>query len=75
MDEKVKSDMVDMIDLCTVVIEKGLHLGENTNHVGLCKQFLGHLKRDILGDFVSIKEKESLNGKEEKGEKEGKQSA
>lgn len=71
MDEKAKDDMAKMIDICIAVIEKGLHLGENQAHVGLAKQFLGHLKNDVLGDFVSIKEKESLDGKEEKSKKEG----
>ena len=71
MDEKAKNDMVNMIDICVAVIEKGLHLGENQPHVGIAKQFLGHLKNDVLGDFVSIKEKESLDGKEEENKKEG----
>ena len=71
MDEKAKDDMAKMIDICIAVIEKGLHLGENQAHGGLAKQFLGHLKRDILCDIVSIKEKESLDGKEEKSKKEG----
>jgi hypothetical protein len=71
MDEKAKNDMVNMIDICVAVLEKGLHLGENQVHVGIAKQFLGHLKNDVLGDFVSIKEKESLDGKEEKSKKEG----
>ena len=70
MDEKAKNDMVNMIDICVAVIEKGLHLGENQPHVGIAKQFLAHLKNDVLGDFVSIKEKESLDGKEEESKKE-----
>ena len=39
--------------------------------MGIAKQFLAHLKNDVLGDFVSIKEKESLDGKEEESKKEG----
>jgi hypothetical protein len=48
MDEKAKNDMVNMIDICVAVLEKGLHLGENQVHVGIAKQFLGHLKNDVL---------------------------
>jgi len=69
MDKKIKDDMVNLIDLTKTVLEKGLHLGENAIHLGLCLQFVERLKKDVLNDFVFVKEEKSFGKEEKKGKK------
>ena len=69
MDKKVKDDMINLIDLTKSVLEKGLHLGENAIHLGLCLQFMERLKKDVLDDFVFVKKEKSFGKEEKKGKK------
>ncbi len=47
MTKKEKVELERLLDLTRGVIEKALHIGENSNAVSVCIQFLDKLKGDL----------------------------
>ena len=63
MTKKEKVELERLLDLTKGVIEKALHIGENSNAVSVCIQFLDKLKGDL-----GIKKKGAKNGEKESKE-------
>ena len=63
MTKKEKVELERLLDLTKGVIEKALHIGENSNAVSVTLQFLDKLKGDL-----GIKKKGAKSGEKESKE-------
>lgn len=70
MTKKERDDLVQLVSLVRLLLEKALHIGENAGQLGIGLEFLDKLKRDILDDLVSIS-KRKRNEEERKGKGKG----
>jgi len=66
LDAKQKEDLVGLVEMVVTVLQKGLHLGENHQGLGLAYGFLERLKKDIISGKLTIEELPKVSSKKGK---------
>ena len=66
LDAKQKDDLVKLVEVVVSVLQKGLHLGENHQALGLSYGFLERLKKDIESGKMYIEELPKVSSKKGK---------
>ena len=66
LDAKQKDDLVKLVEMVVSVLQKGLHLGENHQALGLSYGFLERLKKDIISGKIYLEELPKVSKKKGK---------
>lgn len=55
MQKEEKENLIKLVELTREVIEKGLHIGENSQGLQLALGFLERLKKDVESGVLEVK--------------------